>query len=557
MMKLSKKIAALALSALFVLGSFSALAACTDDNPGSGTEGEQPEKTVSSIAVTTPPSKTVYTEGESFDKTGMVVTATYSDNTTQAVTDYKVDKTVLAVGDTAVTITYEGKTCTQAITVNAKEEERVVKVTFTEPDTGAYLNLYDNGKLYIMEGTASETPFDWKLGDDGLISVDAGAMSAYVSFTVYKSNGYVYLGVDQSMGGGLVTYSCSITDYYEAFGLTAQEVGRVTVGDDVLIVYDTGEYTMTLDGVTTDGTTNYTAAEDSSDKADLVLIPDGAESEEDYITAAVGQYDNIFTVADTFVIPNARLESWLGYTLAVFSGTDKGAEMEYYFYADGTMAFVIEKEGVITEIERKYMTFEYDNADLANLSLTISTMAPTAGFATAYDGDNDEFTLTYTEKTLSWGDGGMTTIDGESYSMTVVGMDVDDALKNVVKEAEVLFELKADHGNKANGDEVSGENFTLAIKDDGSCELLFYNVYMSGNITLGSGAWQFSEADGFGFAVTGSYIKGGFFNGGLNGSDKTTFTVETNGMSSVATITFEVAAEQYAALAAALAASQA
>lgn len=556
-MKSGKKIAALVLSALFVLGSFSALAACTDDDPDRGQDSVQTEKTVSSIAVTTPPSKTVYTEGESFDKSGMVVTATFSDNTAQVVTDYTVDKTVLAVGDTEVTISYGGKTCTQAVTVNAKAEERVVKVTFTEPDTGAYLNLYDNGKIYIMEGTASETPFDWTLEDDGLISIDPGAMSAYVSFTVYKSNGYVYLGVDQSMGGGLVTYCCPVTDYYKAFGLTAREAGRVTVGDDVFIVYDTGEYSMTLDGVTTKGTTNYTAAENGDDKADFVLIPDDAESENDYITATVGEYDNIFTVADTFVIPDARLESWLGYTLAVFGGSDKDADMEYYFYADGTMAFVIEKDGTITEIERKYMTFEYDNADLANLSLTISTMVPTAGFATTYNGDDDEFTLTYTEKTLSWGDGGMTTIDGESYSMTVVGMDVDDALKNVVKEAEVLFELKADHGNKANGDEVSGESFTLAIKDDGSCELLFANSYAGMDMTLGSGGWQFSETDGFGFALTGSYIKNGFFTGGLNGSDKTTFTVETNGMSSVATITFEVTAEQYAALAAALATAQA
>lgn len=554
MMILSKKIAALALSALFVLGSFSALAACTDDNPDPDTGTEQPEKTVSSIAVTTPPDKTVYTEGESFDKTGMVVTATYSDNTTQAVSGYTVDKTVLAVGDTAVTITYEGKTCTQAITVNAKVEERVVKIKFTEPSTGAYLNLYDNGKLYIMEGTASETPFDWKLGDDGLIDIDPGAMSAYVTFTVYKSNGYVYLGVDQLMGGGLVTYSCSISDYYEAFDLEAQEAGRVTVGDDVLIVYDTGEYTMTLDGTTTSGTTQYTAADPdvADDKADLVLIPDDAKSEADHITATVGAYDNIFTVADTFVIPNARLESWLGYTLAVFSGTDKGADMEYYFYSDGTMAFVVENENTVTEIERKYMTFEYDNADLLNLSLSISCMAPTAGFAATYNSDDDEFTLTYTEKTMDFSGGGLAFVDGESYSIKVVGMDMDEALQGVVKEAEVLYELDADHGNKADGSEVSGENFTLVIKDDGSCELSFYNEYMQGTMTLGNGGWTYGAADGFGFVLTGSYISGGFFTAGLNGTDKTEFTLSLT-ISSVSTVTFSITAEQWAEMAAALA----
>lgn len=81
-------------------------------------------KEVSSIAVTTAPTKTSYTAGESFDATGMVITATYKDATTKAVTDYTVSPSgALATTDTEVTITYsEGgatKTTTQAITVTA------------------------------------------------------------------------------------------------------------------------------------------------------------------------------------------------------------------------------------------------------------------------------------------------------------------------------------------------------------------------------------------------------------------------------------------------------
>lgn len=80
---------------------------------------------LSSIAVTTPPTKTEYVAGELFAPAGMVVTATYADATTAAVTSYTyAPDTALAVEDTEITITYvEGaitKTATQAITVTAE-----------------------------------------------------------------------------------------------------------------------------------------------------------------------------------------------------------------------------------------------------------------------------------------------------------------------------------------------------------------------------------------------------------------------------------------------------
>ena len=64
-------------------------------------------KTLSSIAVTTAPTKTTYTAGENFDPAGMVVTATYSDSSTAAVTGYTVtDGNSLTAGTTSVTISY-------------------------------------------------------------------------------------------------------------------------------------------------------------------------------------------------------------------------------------------------------------------------------------------------------------------------------------------------------------------------------------------------------------------------------------------------------------------
>ncbi len=91
----------------------------------SATFKEIPKPVVlSSITISTAPTKIIYTEGEKFDATGMVVTATYSNGTSTAVTGYTwTPNGNLATSDNAVTVSYteDGvtKTATQAITVNA------------------------------------------------------------------------------------------------------------------------------------------------------------------------------------------------------------------------------------------------------------------------------------------------------------------------------------------------------------------------------------------------------------------------------------------------------
>ena len=74
------------------------------------------------IEITAQPTKTEYFAGETFDPAGMVVTAKYNDGSSKAVTDYTVDKTELAIGDTAVTVSYDGKTATVSISVSEKAD---------------------------------------------------------------------------------------------------------------------------------------------------------------------------------------------------------------------------------------------------------------------------------------------------------------------------------------------------------------------------------------------------------------------------------------------------
>ena len=78
-----------------------------------------------SIAVTTPPAKTVYEYGDSFQSAGMVVTATYSDGASAVVSNYSISPTTFtSVGSQSVTISYTEhgvtKTSTTAVTVNEK-----------------------------------------------------------------------------------------------------------------------------------------------------------------------------------------------------------------------------------------------------------------------------------------------------------------------------------------------------------------------------------------------------------------------------------------------------
>lgn len=109
-------------------------------------------KSISSIAVKTAPTKTSYEAGECFNPTGLVITATYSDNSSKDISYASESEsfsfspstsTVLTTSDTSVTITYSGKTCSQAITVSAAKVLSSISISgyttsFVEGDTFAF-----------------------------------------------------------------------------------------------------------------------------------------------------------------------------------------------------------------------------------------------------------------------------------------------------------------------------------------------------------------------------------------------------------------------------------
>ncbi len=96
---------------------------------GNTEDPENPEgKELSSIEITTKPTKTEYTEGESFDPAGMVITAKYSDGSSKEVQAYIYSPSgVLKTSDKEIIISYtEGettKTVTLEITVESKADD--------------------------------------------------------------------------------------------------------------------------------------------------------------------------------------------------------------------------------------------------------------------------------------------------------------------------------------------------------------------------------------------------------------------------------------------------
>ncbi len=225
-----------------------------------------------SIAITTAPTKTVYTAGESFDPAGMVVTGHFVDaddatNTKdEAVTGYTISPDgALATTNTQVTITYQGKTATQNITVNAPSYvfETVAELNALVTATSAvYSGYLTNAVVSFVPATNTAIVKDatgsvmYYKKDHGL--KQGQTFTGAISVTAIKYNG-LYSEVtawDASFSGsGAVVAPQNVAladlighydDYQNAYvqvaGLTVSSIDgkniHVTDGTNNYVVYD-------------------------------------------------------------------------------------------------------------------------------------------------------------------------------------------------------------------------------------------------------------------------------------------------------------------------------
>ena len=171
------------------------------------------------IAVTTPPTKTVYEVGEQFDPAGMVVTATYVDAENDSHTKQLVipmeDLTfspaldaALAVSNTGVTVAYEGKQATQPITVIQWDLDRIAVKEGITVKTSYYAGQSFNPDGLVIVATykdhynatnekSVEIPYDedtFTISPDGelalentSVTIGYGGKSATLAITVSEA----------------------------------------------------------------------------------------------------------------------------------------------------------------------------------------------------------------------------------------------------------------------------------------------------------------------------------------------------------------------------------
>lgn len=194
--------------------------------------------TLSSIAITTDPTKTTYTEGETFDPSGMVVTATYSDDSTEDVTalcTYS-PTAALTTSDTEITISYTEnaveKTTTQAITVNP-----LPKYTVTFSDGGSVTQASYSAAVTLPSRSTigSYTFAGWSATNVAPETtavpaiIPAGSYTPAADIMLYPVYRRVVSGVSQNK-----TASISISDYASAHSWNnGEQYETVTLDENV------------------------------------------------------------------------------------------------------------------------------------------------------------------------------------------------------------------------------------------------------------------------------------------------------------------------------------
>ena len=200
-----------------------------------------------SISIATSPSKTTYTAGETFDPTGLVINRYYSDDSsdTFAYSGHTSEfsftpslTTSLTTSDTSVTITYDGKTCSLPITVNAAPESQTLTITrssFSNSGGYAWYNWSQNtsngtsisGKAELYTTTTTSMQFNKNNGN----KVAALFNTTAIPGSITKIEATTASGTNRSWNAYVTSTACSASGSTLTFGSNKTTVGsNVTIG---------------------------------------------------------------------------------------------------------------------------------------------------------------------------------------------------------------------------------------------------------------------------------------------------------------------------------------
>lgn len=158
---------------------------------------------VTGIEITTLPTKISYKKGDVFDDSGLIVKATYDDGTTKEITGYTLSSPdMTSAGEKTITVTYQEKTATFAITVydivSIKVKEYFGNISsffIGDENTGQYryaakslTAIYGNDEEEtIPYGKFTETPVDTSKEGTYYTTVSYDGKETRNPYTVYGS----------------------------------------------------------------------------------------------------------------------------------------------------------------------------------------------------------------------------------------------------------------------------------------------------------------------------------------------------------------------------------
>lgn len=183
-------------------------------------------RTLTSIAVTTQPTKTSYVPGESFDRTGMVVKANYSDGTSEEISAYtvsEIDKD--KIGEQTLTVSYLGKTDTITIYV-------------VEPGITSLNNIYNTNSTSSKLFTAQIGSYAGDFTIEHTVKIN----SIPANGNTYKNSTagfFVRFMADKQTGGGWYLTKKSDTELNVFWKNTRESsVGTIKLGETYTFRYN-------------------------------------------------------------------------------------------------------------------------------------------------------------------------------------------------------------------------------------------------------------------------------------------------------------------------------
>lgn len=197
-------------------------------------------KTLSSISVSTAPTKLAYEVGDDFDPTGLVITRMYSDSTSDTYTysghtsEFTFSpSTNLQTSDTSITINYGDKTCSQSITVSAAK-------TLSSITISGYTTSLVEGDVFSFGGTVTAHYSDSSSNDvTSSASFSGYNMTILGSQTVTVS--YTYKGVTKEASYSLtinqgtlssISVSGMTTNYIKNYAFSFDGTCTATFAND-------------------------------------------------------------------------------------------------------------------------------------------------------------------------------------------------------------------------------------------------------------------------------------------------------------------------------------